>query len=62
MNEDDKKLLEKAHWHIDCFLPFQISKDDGSFMSGRAALEFIEYLRKIKNQKSQNHSLPISFR
>lgn len=37
MNEDDEKLLEKFGWTVECYSPFEISHEDGSFASGQAA-------------------------
>jgi hypothetical protein len=36
--EDDKKLLEKNGWTVECESPFEIRHEDGSFATGQAAM------------------------
>lgn len=37
MNDNDRELLEKDGWTIECESPFEIRHEDGSFGSGQAA-------------------------
>lgn len=37
MNPDDEKLLEKHGWTVECYSPFEVRHEDGSFATGQAA-------------------------
>jgi len=37
MNEEDEKLLEKLGWTVECYTPFEIRHEDGSFATLNAA-------------------------
>lgn len=46
--KEDKKLLEKDGWTVDCESPFEISDADGNRATGRAAMYVVEYLKDYK--------------
>lgn len=37
MNVRDEKMLELNGWHVECYSPFEIRHEDGSFATGQAA-------------------------
>lgn len=37
MNTEDEKLLEKHGWVVQCYSPFEIRHEDGSFATMQAA-------------------------
>lgn len=47
MNSDDKRVLEKNGWTIECESPFEIRHTDGSFATGQAARLVLEALMNV---------------
>jgi len=45
-SEQDKEMLEKMGWTVECESPFEIRHEDGSFASGQAARLVTECLRE----------------
>lgn len=37
MNERDEKMLGLKGWTVECYSPFEIRHEDGSFATGQAA-------------------------
>jgi len=37
MKQEEIDLLEKYGWTVECYSPFEVRHDDGSFASGQAA-------------------------
>ena len=42
---EDKKLLKKYGWVVECESPFEISNSEGSFASGEAAYIILSHLQ-----------------
>jgi hypothetical protein len=41
----DEDILLEGGWTIECFSPFEIRHEDGSFASGQAAQIVLDYLK-----------------
>jgi len=46
--EEDKKILEKRGWTLECESPFEMRHKDGSFATGMAARIVMEHLRDVE--------------
>ena len=44
MNERDEKMLGLNGWTVECYSPFEIRHEDGSFATGQAAHMVVAYL------------------
>lgn len=45
MNSEDEALLSANGWTVECYSPFEIRHDDGSFGSGQAARYTLDALQ-----------------
>lgn len=48
MNE--KEILEKEGWTIECQSPYELRHTDGSFASGQAAYIVTDYILNLENE------------
>jgi hypothetical protein len=46
MDKKDKELLEKYGWTVECYSPFEISTEDGSFAIYEAAQYVLDGVRR----------------
>ena len=51
--EEDKKMLDKNGWTLECESPFEIRHEDGSFATGQAARIVMEHLRCVGRDSSE---------
>ncbi len=47
----DEEILKENGWEIECFSPYEIRKEDGSFASGDAVYSVIHELRFLETRE-----------